>query len=64
MAVEVVGESADEKLRVNCDQCSAVLEYVRADIEPMVTGRTLLEYGGPVYYVTCPRCSSRVAAAR
>lgn len=68
MAVEVVGEAAEEKLRVTCRHCSAVLEYVRSDIQvgkPVPT-----EFHGvhtvysKTYFVDCPRCHRQVAAKR
>ncbi len=69
MPVEVVGESADEKLRVNCHHCSATLEYVRADIQKNMVGpiRTWFETDGAFethYFIYCPRCHVPVAAKR
>lgn len=63
MAVEVVGEAADQKLRVNCGNCLAVLEYVRADIQSQ-TLFDMAEYSGNYHYVTCPRCRQQIAAKR
>lgn len=66
MAVEVVGESADKKLRVDCGNCSAELEYVRTDIQ----SKTVEPEGHPFgmswteHFVLCPRCGTEVAAAQ
>jgi len=66
MAVEIVGEAADQKLRVNCGNCSAVLEYVRDDIQSQTPGFSDYHWatGPTTYFIKCPRCYRQVPAKR
>lgn len=56
MVVEIVGQSEEEKRRITCKDCGAVLSYYRSDIK----SKTTCSYGETeiVRYIECPQCKT------
>ena len=57
--VKVIGKDPDFVHTVSCDNCAALLQYVKREVKRGTAG----DYSGDTwyyYYIECPECDHRV----